>query len=106
EEVVIDIARGQPAHLAGQLAAWAARLGRDRIRLALPAITRKWEEKGLRHKIEQLRGAGWTKWEAANLSAWSYLGIDVQKTPGADAPGSPELDLATDWSVYVLNRLA
>src|SRR5262249_58608771 len=44
-------------------------------------------------KIDHLRAAGWTKWEAANLSAWSHL-------------GGGELDLATDWSVYVINRLA
>ncbi len=31
---------------------------------------------GLLHKIAALRAAGWTKWEAANLSAWSYLGLD------------------------------
>src|SRR5262249_6108723 len=69
-------------------------LGRERIRLALPALTRKWEEHGLLLKLEKLRAAGWRKWEAANLSAWTYL------APTAD------LDLATDWSVYVLNRLA
>ena len=49
-------------------------------------------------KIDKLRAAGWNKWEAANLSAWSYLGADPNK------PG--ELDLATDWSVYVINRAA
>src|SRR5439155_25578546 len=43
-----------------------------------------------------LRAAGWNKWEAANLSAWTYL--------GQDRPG--EIDLATDWSVYTLNRAA
>jgi putative protease len=100
EEVVIDIARDHPALLADQLQRWGARLGPERIRLALPALTRRWEERGLRHKIDQLRHVGWTRWEAANLSAWSFLGIDPE-TPAASG-----LHLATDWSVYVLNRLA
>jgi collagenase-like PrtC family protease len=75
-------------------------LGQARIRLALPALTRKWEEKPLLQKIERLRAAGWSRWEAANLSAWSYLGMDPLAGNGA------ALDLAADWSLYVLNRLA
>jgi putative protease len=99
EEIVVDIARDHPTLLAERLQHWAGRLGQDRLRLALPALTRRWEENALRHRIARLRGAGWRKWEAANLSAWDYLGVD---------PGRPDpaLDLATDWSVYVVNRLA
>jgi U32 family peptidase len=100
EEIVVDIARDHPALLAEKLASWAGRVGRERLRLALPALTRSWEDRGLRHKIEALRGAGWSKWEAANLSAWSYLGLDPLRPPAR------MLDLSTDWSVYVLNRLA
>jgi putative protease len=100
DELVVDIARDQPAQLADKLDQWSDLLGRSRIRLALPALTRFWEDKSLRHKIKLLRAAGWAKWEAANLSAWSYLGLD----PHYPQPG--ELDLSTDWSVYVLNRLA
>jgi putative protease len=94
DEVIIDIARDHPAILVDKLGQCANRLGRAHVRLALPALTRSWEDKALRHKISQLREHGWTKWEAANFSAWSYL---------AEPAG---LDLATDWSVYVLNRLA
>jgi hypothetical protein len=100
DEVVVDIARDHPAVLAEALELWGGRLGRERIRLALPAITRYWEEKGLRQKIRHLREAGWQKWEAANLSAWHYLDVE----PGQGTRGG--IDLATDWSVYVLNRLA
>ena len=98
DEVVIDIARDHPAILREKLTTLGASLGRERVRLALPALTRSWEEKGLRQKIAQLRADGWRKWEAANLSAWHYLDID---------PCAPteELDLATDWSIYVINRL-
>ncbi len=93
DEIIVDITRDHPSLLLDKLAAWEQRVGRNHLRLALPALTRFWEEKGLRHKIERLRADGWQKWEAANLSAWGFL--DTQN-----------IDLATDWSVYVLNRLA
>jgi putative protease len=100
DEVVIDIARDHPALLAARLDQLAGQIGRDRIRLAMPPLTRKWEEHGIIHKLERLRAADWRRWEAGNLSAWSYLGLD----PSATTTG--EIDLATDWSVYVLNRAA
>ncbi|MGH7172095.1 MAG: peptidase U32 family protein [Gemmataceae bacterium] len=100
EEIIVDIARDHPALLDEKLHFWVERVGRERIRLALPALTRSWEDRGLRHKIESLRQAGWLKWEAANLSAWSHLGLDPLR------PRVGMLDLSTDWSVYVINRLA
>jgi putative protease len=99
DEIIVDITRDHPTILHENLDRLVQRVGREHIRLALPALTRFWEEKNLRHKIEHLRAAGWSKWEAANLSAWSYLGIDALHP-------DPGIDLATDWSVYVLNRLA
>jgi putative protease len=99
EDLTVDIARDHPALLAEKLDHLSAILGRERIRLALPALTRKWEDHGLRLKIDRLRGAGWRKWEAANLSAWTYLGLDPIGPTG-------DVDLATDWSVYVVNRAA
>src|SRR5204863_3151840 len=73
-----------------------------------------WEEKGLLHKIRQFKSEGWAKWEAGNLSAWHYLDVDPvgQTFLSAESAGRQEclphetLDLATDWSVYVINRLA
>jgi putative protease len=100
DEVVIDVARDHPTLLTEQLDRLALLVGKERIRLALPALTRKWEEAGLLHKIDKLRAAGWKRWEIANLSGWSFLGLD----PAAGCTG--QLDLATDWSVYALNRLA
>ena len=99
DEVIVDITRDHPTVLHDKLTQIAERIGRDKIRLALPALTRAWEEKGLLHKIHQLQTDGWHKWEAANLSAWHYLDVDPLH-PGA------EIDLATDWSIYVINRLA
>jgi len=91
EEVVVDIARDHAGTLAEKLAALAEKCGRERIRLALPAITRKWEEKDILRKLEGLRAAGWQKWEASNISAWSFL----KPLPA---------DLAADWPIYTLNR--
>jgi U32 family peptidase len=99
DEVIVDIARDHPALLREKLTLLADRLGAEKIRLALPALTRAWEEPGLLHKIRQLRNEGWRKWEAANLSAWHFLDIDPERP-------DPGIDLATDWSIYVINRLA
>jgi putative protease len=110
DEIIVDIARDHPQLLEERLEGLGAVLGKERIRLALPALTRRWEEKGLLHKIERLRALGWRKWEAANLSAWDQLGLDAacgpdgrNGFPGADAES---IDLAADWSIYVLNRFA
>jgi putative protease len=100
DELVVDIARDPGNVLEARLAGWRERLGPERIRLALPALTRKWEEKPIVQKIERLRAAGFGRWEAANLSAWSFLGVDPLE------PARSACDLAADWSVYVLNRLA
>jgi putative protease len=99
DEVIIDVARDHPALLRERIEALAAQLGRDRLRLALPALTRQWERRGIEHKVGMLREDGWRKWEAANLSAWDDLGVD----PTAPAT---DLDLSTDWSIYVINRFA
>lgn len=99
DEVTIDVTRDHPHLLEEKLAALEARIGRDRIRLALPPLTRAWEEKGLVRKIEQLREAGWNRWEAANVSAWTYLHLNPNGNKS-------DVDLTTDWSMYVVNRLA
>jgi putative protease len=100
DEAIIDIARDHPASLNDKLDKLAGQIGHERIRLSLPPLTRKWEEHGLLHKIERLRSAGWRRWEAGNLSAWTYLGLD----PTSGNTG--EIDLSTDWSVYTINRMA
>jgi hypothetical protein len=101
-EVIVEIDRDPLPRLLEGLAALAARAPQLAIRLALPLVTRQWEVRGIAQKIAALREAGWRKWEAANLSAWEFLGVDP--TPGSRREGGP--DLAADWSVYVLNRMA
>jgi hypothetical protein len=102
-EVVVDIGIEPVPRLRDGLARLSAAVGRERIRLALPLITRSWEEDPLRARVGSLTGDGWMKWEATNLSAWTYL--SARQTPG-DGHTPLRYDLATDWSVYVLNRAA
>jgi collagenase-like PrtC family protease len=99
DEVIVDIMRDHLTPLRERLDELRRQLGPNQIRLALPALTRQWEDPLLVRKIAYFRQAGWTLWEAANLSAWSYLGLD---------PAGParDIDLATDWSMYAVNRAA
>jgi putative protease len=99
-EVVVDVARDHLTLLCEKIEKLGAEIGRDKIRLALPAVTRKWEEKGLLLKIQKLRELGWNKWEAANVSSWSFLNI------GLSGNATKSDTLSTDWSVYVMNRAA
>jgi hypothetical protein len=82
-----------------KLSELAQQIGAERLRLALPPLIRRWEDKSIRYKLQKLRAAGWQRWEAANLSAWSYLGLDPLLPPA-------DLELTADWSLYVINRLA
>ena len=86
DEVVVEIAEDPVDALKTLL----RQLPRDHVRLALPMITRKWEEKEIADKILELQRAGWTKWEIANISGWNFLKLEAG-------------NLATDWSVYVTN---
>ena len=107
DEVTIDIARDHIALLSEKIEKLASVIGREKIRLALPPLTRKWEEKGLLLKLQKLREAGWNKWEAGNVSAWTFLNLGLA-AQGQSAIRNPksEIELSTDWSVYVINRAA
>jgi putative protease len=96
DELVVEAVSDSAETLAAQLPRLAAGLagGPTAIRLALPAITRAWEQEDLERKIAALGAAGWRRWEAANLSAWELL------------RGVPDLNLAAGWPLYVLNRFA
>jgi putative protease len=101
DEVVLDIAGNSLVDILMAGAEWAAHLGPDRVRLALPMISREWEMPGLREKIKALIAAGWSRWEASGLFAWSCL------ADGADAALIRRSGgLSTDWPVYVTNRAA
>ncbi len=98
EEVVIEIHRDSDATLRAGLAPLEALLGHPRIRLALPPITRAWEESGLRDKIAGLRAAGFARWQASNVSAFGYLRAERDRLE--------PVDLSADATLPVLNRQA
>ncbi len=93
-EVLIDIAQDGPAGLHSGLERIAEAAGRDRVRLALPAITRAWERDDLLAKIAALADSGWSKWQIAGASGWEHLRAVVS------------LDVTTDWPLYVTSRQA
>lgn len=94
EEAVLEVRPGD-AFLKG-LDAVAARVGRERMRLALPLLVRAWEAAPLEQMLRKLLAAGWSKWEAPGLAAWPLL----------KRLGGCGLDWTTDWTMYVLNRQA
>jgi len=102
-EVTVDISREPFAALEAGLAGLAGNIGRERVRLALPVFTRSWEEPEILTRIRRLRDAGWRRWEIANLSGWTLMGIDPA-APGDD--DGDDIDLATDWPLHVTNREA
>jgi putative protease len=107
DEIIVEIARDPLPALAENLHALAARASHAAIRLALPILTRKWEEQELREKIERLYGAGWTNWEASNLSAWNLLPPALVKAVQNHQPASANRQsLSADWPLYVTNRAA
>jgi putative protease len=84
-----------PLHaLEPQLAAWRSMLAPDRIRLALPLITRAHETPELKATLRSLVQSGWNTWECADLAGCRMLGEQ-----GLEPASS-------DWSLYALNRVA
>lgn len=101
EEVVLDISGESLADILSRLAEWTPSGWAGKVRMALPAITREWEMRELREKIEGLIKAGISRWEASGLSAWSLL----REAGGAGMLVGPG-GLTADWPIYVTNRVA
>ncbi|NMA45704.1 MAG: U32 family peptidase [Lentisphaerae bacterium] len=72
--------------------------GRNRIRLALPAISRDNGSTNWAALIANLFRSGWRRWELSNLGAWQLF---------SEAGASPRnLNLTADWPMLVCNHLA
>jgi hypothetical protein len=100
QELIVDVSRDSLLEVEICFSVLAKRIGKERIRLALPALTRASEVEAIHQRMEVLHEQGWTKWQASNLSAWSFLGMNFG---GGDIAGSG-FDLTVDWPIYVLNR--
>jgi len=97
EDLVIRLDSGFRTDLETGVNRLADTLGRERIRLALPIITRSWETKDLAGKVDSFAAKGWLRWEVSNISAWSFL----EKVFGGKTP-----DIVCDWPLYAMNRSA
>ncbi len=93
-EITLYLHRLTDAEVEPAIAALTARVGKDRLRLALPAVIRPRLAAILRPRLKRLQDAGQQRWEVSNLAGLSYLDL------------SGPLDLAAGWPLYVLNRLA
>jgi hypothetical protein len=100
DEVVVEVPPDATNAFDAQMHRLAECIGAARLRLALPVIVRRWEQSALQKTIQRLIGAGWLRWQAANLGAWGLL-----RTAGAEKQGV-ELDISADWPMYVLNHVA
>lgn len=128
DEVFVDIANDRPEALVEAL----GRHG-QRLRVALPVITRAWEHAGMEWKLRDLFAAGARRFCVSNLGGFEYLarmaGVDKRKRMGtatimrrsADVatrrlgltfePRIPDfrgasLDIIADWPLYTLSREA
>ncbi len=94
DQLVFDIGKEPPNILVEQMQKISQRLGMQRVRLALPVITRNWEAHSLQTKIADLKAAGFYRWEISNISAFSFL-----------APLANQ-ELWIDGALAVVNNLA
>ena len=84
-----------PAWHAG-LAAAVQQLGRERVRLAVPTLCRRWDQEALAVSIAKLRETGYLRWQIGNPAGWEQLGL---------RDGASELDVTADWPLYAMNLI-
>jgi len=108
EEVVVDIGLDPLAVLSKELKSLSQTAGMEKIRLSLPIITRSRDEQQLLKKINKLSAEGWNRWEATNISAWSFLSSAYNPCSSVLIRGFSSSDpvLTSDFSLYILNRAA
>jgi putative protease len=94
DTLVLAVGHTPHAALERQLASWTSVIDPDRIRLALPLISRASELPDLKATLRALVQAGWKSWECADLAGCHMLGERGLKP------------VSSDWSLYALNRVA
>ncbi len=96
DEVVIEMPDVAGASFFAALDRFGAMVGKDRVRIALPAILRDWEMDAARKNISALVDAGWFCWQAANSGAWKMLRSSWHES----------VDISVDWPLYAMNQAA
>ncbi|MBQ6471819.1 MAG: U32 family peptidase [Victivallales bacterium] len=98
EEVIFAPDLTQTSEWENALEGLAVRLdGRERLRIALPVLSRRATGHDWSRLLRECLAAGWRRWELCNLGGWELL---------REAAGETELDITADWPLYATNRLA
>lgn len=97
-EVVFDLGRLADEEMESQVEFLAQRVGKERIRLAVPVIQRDTGPHKWRGPLRRLFVAGYRKWQIANLGALPCL-AEVSVTP-------QNTSITADWPLYVHNASA
>lgn len=84
-----------------RLADLSAKLSPERVRLAMPLITRDWDRAELARRIRILSDMGYRRWEISSLAGQVLL----RENCGTASKGDAML-LTADWPMYVMNRSA
>ncbi|MGC9311031.1 MAG: DUF3656 domain-containing U32 family peptidase, partial [Candidatus Aenigmatarchaeota archaeon] len=95
DEVIIDISESPLNEILKYAGMLERLIGREKIRLALPAVTRRWERDALKEKINALAFGGWKSWQVSNLSGFEFLPKQAK-----------DLNISSDWPLYVTNHMA
>ncbi|NLF94962.1 MAG: U32 family peptidase [Oligosphaeraceae bacterium] len=98
QEVILDLSRIPEEALPEALAALEQKAGRNRLCLALPAITRPLQNRDWPALVRKLFAAGWRRWQISNLGS-----IEMLAQAGA-TPGNAWI--SADWPLYVCNHAA
>ncbi|MGN0867559.1 MAG: U32 family peptidase [Oligosphaeraceae bacterium] len=97
-EVVLDLGRLEDSSMLESVEFLADRVGRDRMRLALPVLQREDGRHQWTGLLRRLFVKGYRKWQVANLGAIPCL-AKVSVTPD-------NTSITADWPLYVNNTAA
>ena len=99
DEVILALTPATFASLDRNLESLLAMMGgKDRIRIALPVITRGNSVATWTRTIQRLFNDGWRSWEATNIASFEILG-------NAEI-NSANSSITADWPLYTMNSLA
>ncbi len=97
-EVILDLGRLDDETMVEDVETLARKVGKAKVRLALPAIQRETGRHEWRRVLRQLFVKGYRKWQISNVGALNYL-AEVSITPA-------NTSITADWPLYVNNSAA
>ena len=97
-EVILDLGRLDDATMLDDVEFLAQKVGKAKIRLALPVIQRETGRHQWHNLLREFFVRGFRKWQISNLGALRYL-AEVSVTPS-------NTSITADWQLYVNNSAA